>query len=162
VHAARRDQAWWLRGGGVIVPAPSNYNDGNMVIRVDPNEMYMRAGNMKYETLALAKTIETIHTTWKTMKKGWFGSAANEAENFANKWDATLKELFGKGDNHGVLPKMVNMVIQASVNYGDTEDAVVKAFKSFTEALHTPGGSGPPTRDNTPDAPIHEKAGPPS
>jgi hypothetical protein len=89
---------------------------------------------------------------WKG-KLGWVGTSAAEAQDFSDRINANVKQLFGTSDapasgapGSGALPKIATGVDMASVNVGETEDVVKRMFDSLTPGLGTPGSKDtPPT-----------------
>jgi hypothetical protein len=142
----------------VIVPAPSNYDDAGLVIRVDPNRMFQLAtADMKNHGEAIANALSDIAQTWEGLAGGWAAPSATEAQDFVNRWNVAVRAMFGDGQDPstGILPKIAQKVAVASINYGEAEDVNTKMFQSVGS-----GGSGgptPPTRSDN-NGPITENA----
>jgi hypothetical protein len=59
------------------MPAPSNYDDAGMLIRVDPNTLYSDATrDMVNEAKAVADALDDIAGIWNNLKLGWAGATA--------------------------------------------------------------------------------------
>ena len=150
-----------LTEGVIIVPAPSNYDDSGMLIRVDPDTLFGYATvDMVNEADVIANAISSIVEIWNGLKLGWVGTTAAEAQDFSNRWNHAVQLLFGteKDPASGVLPKIAQAVAIASINYGEAEDTVMEMFKTLTDGLNAPPGTpGPPTRGQD-QGPVTENA----
>ncbi len=149
--------------GVVSVPAPDNYDDSGLLVRVDPNAMWQDKGDLHNQAQAIADSLSNIARVWEGLALGWVGASAEEAQDFNNRWNQALRRLFGTDDDprSGALPNIAYAVALASINYAEHEDTVVKMFNSLTQGLSAPsGGLGVPTRSND-KGPVTESAGPP-
>jgi uncharacterized protein YukE len=124
--------------GVVTVQAPGNFNDGNMTIRVDPNLMYQLATvNMKNSAQTLMDAVNGTVQTWNNLKVGWVGTSADEAQAFNDQWTRAVNSLFGSqaDPTSGVLQKIANGTVLASINYGEAEDTVVNNFMNVANSV---------------------------
>jgi hypothetical protein len=142
------------------VPPPENYNSAALSIRVDPLTLWRYATvDLKDQGTVVAEAIGRIHNIWQGLELGWAGQTAVEAQDFGNRWVASITGLFGtEGDeDSGALVRLQKAVAQAAINYAVTEDTVWRMFTEFNYAYDTPskGGVSPPYRNNN-DGPVHE------
>lgn len=145
------------------MPAPGNYNDFGIMLKVDPNTLFGYAtADMPAEAESIAGSIGNIVNIWNDLKLGWAGTSADEAQDFSNRWNAAITKLFGTEDDpeSGAFPKIARAVGYAAINFGETEDVVAKMFASLSEGLAAPPGTPqPPTRDEH-DGPVTESTPP--
>lgn len=120
------------------MPGPENYNDPGIVFRVDPTVVWFEAA------VELPKIVKIIHDSmdnifkiWEGLSLGWNGNSAAEAKDFMDRFSANLHSLFGTtaAPSSGVLPRMATAAGLAAVNFGGTEDAVMRIFDSLSESL---------------------------
>lgn len=144
-----------------MVPVPANYNNANLGINVDPNALWTYgATDLPARMKTIGDAVGRIHDIWNGLKLGWAGTTADEAQDFADRWNVAVTTLFGSkaAPESSVLYKIAVAVQTASLNYATTEEEVSKMFLDFYRAL--PGGGGtnqPPTRDQN-QGPITETA----
>ena len=142
------------------MPKPANYNDAGLVINVDPTSLWQYGKtDLPAETTTIGDSLNRINDTWKGLKLGWAGTTADEAQDFSDRWNAMITQLFGTkaSPESSVLYRIAVAVQTASLNYATTEDEVLKMFKDFDTAMHSSGGVQPPTRDQN-QGPITEHA----
>lgn len=135
------------------MPAPSNYNDGGTVFRIDPLTIFRHAKvDLFNEANSIGDAVQNIFNIWEELELGWVGTSAAEAQDFSDRMNANLRQLFGTKDAPGVLSKIANAIAAASINFGLAEDNVKKMFDSLGTGLDTPAPAGtPPIRsDNGP------------
>jgi hypothetical protein len=143
------------------VPAPTNYNDASLNINVDPDALWMYgATDLPAQLKAIGDLVGRVHDIWNGLQLGWAGTTADEAQDFADRWNGAVTVLFGTqaDPQSSVLYRIAVAVQTASLNYATTEEEVSKMFLDFYDAL--PGGGGtnqPPTRDQS-QGPITESA----
>jgi hypothetical protein len=145
------------------VPAPSNYNDAGMQIRVDPDTLYGYATvDLPHHADVLVSSLNRIHDIWEGLALGWVGTSAAEAQDFSQRWNHAIEQLFGRHDDpkSGALPKIANAVGYASINYGEAEDVAVKMFQSLLDALNAPPGTPTPPLRNQGEGPVTEQSPP--
>lgn len=144
------------------MPAPANYNDTTMLIDVDPTTLWGYADtDIPTQAQAIAEAIGRIHGVWDGLALGWAGTTADEAQDFNDRWNTALTQLFGS-DAHpadGALPRIARAVGMASLNYAATEDSVYQMFTQLSGGLHGDGSQQPPTRNND-NGPITEDTPP--
>ena len=149
--------------------APSNYDNGAMEIHVDPDGLFDLAkpgGPMAGAQNDLGTSVSNINNTWNNLKVGWVGATASEAQDFNNKWNTAITQLFGDPNQNdkptdisqvsGALPRVLYAIQSAGFNYGEAEDAVVKSFNNVSNNLNNPGPQAAPVR-NDGDGPITEE-----
>jgi uncharacterized protein YukE len=142
-----------------MVQMPSNYDDGGLLIRVDPDSVFRYATvDIMNEAKVMANAISTISQTWTNLQLGWVGTSAQEAQDFNNQWNQAIDRLFGtvKDPASGALPKIAEAVATAAVNYAEAEDAVTKTFRGFTDNQNPQ--SAPPPGRNQNQGPVTENA----
>jgi uncharacterized protein YukE len=146
-----------------MMAAPGNYNDGGMVISVNPDEMFRLATvDMLNHGQTVSDALNSIADIWNGLALGWVGDSASEAQDFNAKWSSAITALFGPpGDSpsnpSGALNQIANAVANAAVNYGEAEDANLKMFEQYGSG----GSSTGATRNNT-LGPVTESAPTPS
>ncbi len=144
------------------MPAPATYNDSGLVIDVDPTTLWTYADtDMPTEAQTIADSIGRIHSIWDGLALGWAGTTADEAQDFSDRWNSALTQLFGSqaDPDSGALPKIAQAVGMAALNYGATEDSVYHMFTEFSSGLNQTGDPQPPNRDDN-DGPIDENTPP--
>jgi uncharacterized protein YukE len=166
-----------LTEGVVAVPAPSNYDDSGMMIRVDPDSLYRYATvDMPNQADVIGSHLNNIVDTWNGLQLGWAGTTAQEVQDFSNQWIQAIQQLFGTEADPatGALPKIAMAVNLAAVNYGEAEDVIIRMFTSLLSGLIVGDMQGlgpnaphsinpPPTRTPNPlYGPITESSPPPS
>src|ERR1700730_14725153 len=134
------------------MPGPTNYNNSGIMFRIDPTAMWH---DSSVELLNVAKqigdSIENIIQIWDGLRLGWMGSSADEAQDFANRFNANLSHMFGSNadPSSGVLPRVATAVEGAAINFGVTEDTVWRMFESLNSGLTQPGSPNtPPARSD--------------
>src|ERR1700730_2522552 len=141
------------------MPAPSNYNDYGILIRVDPTTLYHYADvDIPAQDALIANGVSNIDKTWEGLALGWVGSSATEAQNFNNRWNSAVTKLFGTPEDPstGALQKIAHAVGLAAVNFGVTEDVVMHMFQSLVDGMGAPPGQpGSPSRNHN-DGPVTE------
>jgi hypothetical protein len=157
----------------IAVPAPSNYDDSGMMIRVDPDSLYRYAAvDMPNHADVIVGHLTNIVDTWTGLQLGWAGTTADEAQDFSNRWIHAVEQLFGTeaDPTSGALPKIAMAVNLAAVNYGEAEDVIIRMFTSLVAGLIIGDVQGlgpqaphsidpPPTRTPDPQSgPITESA----
>ena len=126
------------------MPGPENYNDSGIVLRVDPTVVWHEAAvELPKIAQIIHDSIENIFHTWEGLRLSWNGKSAVEAKDFNDRFNANLRSLFGTSDapSSGVLPKVATAAGMAAVNFGGTEDAVMRMFDTLSSGL---GTSTPP------------------
>jgi hypothetical protein len=161
----------------VAVPAPSNYDNSGMMIRVDPDSLYRYATvDMPNNADVIVGHLKNIVDTWNGLQLGWAGTTADEVQDFSKQWTQAVDQLFGTqaDPTSGALPKIAIAVNLAAVNYGEAEDVIIKMFTSLVAGLIVGDVQGlgpnaphsinsPPTRTPNPlNGPITESSPPPA
>jgi hypothetical protein len=150
-----------LTEGVVIVEPPSNYDNANIMIRVDPNTLYACAAvDMTQESQVIVDAINSIVGIWNNLRLGWAGATADQAQDFSNRWLSAVNAFFGTKDNpeDGAFPRIIDAVLTAADNYGQAEDTNVQMFRALADELNSPPSTPPPpTRDQN-QGPITENA----
>ena len=142
-----------------MVQLPSNYDDGRLLIRVDPDSLFHYATvDVVNDAKVIADAVSAISQTWTNLQVGWAGTTAREAQDFSNQWNHAVDRLFGtkKDPASGALPKIAEAVAIAAMNYGQAEDAVTKTFRGFGDQ-NAPHSAPPPTRNHN-QGPVTENA----
>jgi hypothetical protein len=134
------------------VPAPSNYDSGELLIDVDPDAIFRYASvDIPGMATAIAAHIHDIVSTWNSLKLGWLGNTSDEVQDFNTRWSAAITKLFGTDDKpeDGILSKVATAAGMGAINYGVAEDAVHQMFTSISNGIDNPSkdGSGGPGRD---------------
>ena len=143
------------------MPQAGNYNSSSIGINVDQMSLW-NYGKTDIPSIMemLVASVDRIHTAWNGLKLGWAGTTADEAQDFNERWNAALAELFGSKEHPGqsVLSKIAVAVQTAAMNYAVAEHGVLKMFDSFYSSIIEPGGTvQPPVRDEN-QGPITENA----
>jgi hypothetical protein len=127
-----------MRGQEAPMPVPPTYGDLSTVIKVDPDAMFdtIRQAVMGYGQ-GVVDGINRIIMVWNSLKLGWIGNTADEAQAFNEAWSAAMIKLFGDEVNPqvGILNQIADGVTLASINYGETEATVVKMFTDMSNSL---------------------------
>ena len=144
------------------MPVPAYYDDASLVIKVDPDGMFVTMNQaLVLDGQAIATSINRVVDIWNNLKLGWVGNTADEAKAFNDAWSAAMTNLFGtdKDPEVGILNQIANGVITASINYGEAEVSVNKMFLDMKNALlgsgSGSGGQSDPSRHLN-DGPITE------
>jgi len=153
--------------GRESVELPPWYDHENIVIRVDPLNMFREVTvALPADGGLIAESIGRIVKIWDGLKLGWVGTTADEVEAFNHEWSAAITKLFGTEvvPQTGVLSHIGVGVAQASANYAAAEDVITRMFNAMSDAVTNPGGGSgegyhDPGRDVS-DGPITEHASP--
>jgi hypothetical protein len=152
---------------------PGSYDNAGINIRVDPDAIFPTA-TVAIPSLGgdISDSVNRILQIWNDLKIGWVGNTAQEAQDFNDRWAASISELFGtQGDpSSGILTQITDGVALAASNYGQAEDVVTNMFNQATSSLSqnsssdsTPdphrAGNGPIT-ENTPTMPSKGRVSP--
>jgi hypothetical protein len=143
--------------------APSNYDSTGLVIKVDPTTLWSYAQNdLPNNSEVVAIAVGNINTIWNNLALGWAGTTADEAQDFNNRWNTTISQLFGTqaDPSSGALPKIADAVGMAALNYGETEDTVKRMFDTFSASLNSSSPTTPPPDRDDNDGPITENTPP--
>jgi hypothetical protein len=142
---------------------PGNYN--NTTISVEPDNIYYQATTVIPDCInTIQNSVLKIANAWRGLQLGWVGTTADQVEDFANRWQASIHQLFGtpaqegSGASTGILPKIAGAVGLVGANFGNAEHAVVDMFNQISTggAGGSSSGSGRTTHtgaiweDNTP------------
>jgi len=141
------------------MPAPATYDDPGGVFQIDPTAMFGYATvDLPDEVKALVASIEHIFSIWQGLRLAWVGTSADDAQDFSDRMNTNLKQLFGTSDDaaSGVLPKIAKCIGVASINFGVCEDTVMKMFDSLTNGLNAPASGNSPPHRGLNDGPITE------
>ncbi|MFG2041281.1 WXG100 family type VII secretion target [Dactylosporangium sp. NPDC048998] len=150
--------------GGGSMPVPPYYGDQSLVIRVDPDGMFVTMNQaLVLYGQGVADSIKRIIDIWNNLKLGWVGDTADEAKAFNDAWATAMINLFGTDENPdvGILTHIADAVILASINYGEAEDSVNKMFQQMSTSMIAGrvagglGAHGDPSRHLN-DGPITE------
>jgi hypothetical protein len=148
-----------LAWSGGVVSVPGYYGDEFLVIKVDPDMMCLAMLRvLDIYGPAVADSVDRIVSVWNGLKLGWVGNTVDEAQVFNDEWNAAMSKMFGTQDDpgSGILSRIGAGVLQASVNYGEAEAAVVKMFREMSDRLNAAGdGGGDPSRHLN-DGPVTE------
>ncbi|MFD6420368.1 WXG100 family type VII secretion target [Streptomyces sp. NPDC060198] len=91
----------------------------------------------------ITDTLRTLFDTLDSLQLGWQGDTQAEAQEFADRLSACLATLLGTSDEdakYSVLNRVSVALSGAGNNYLLAEDAVVKMFTEFGNALASGGG----------------------
>lgn len=134
-------------------PSLANYDDAD--ISVDPmvlgNAVTVIAGSDPNAAGGLIGEIidalQDIMSTIDNLALSWVGSASSEAQEFSDRWNASMSQLFGTqaDPGSGVFPRLVSGIAGARTNYDSAEDFVVKTFQAF-QSSSSGSGSGSNTQ----------------
>jgi hypothetical protein len=133
------------------MPYPANYDGSGTTISVNASDLYQWSMQvMPNYGKEIADSVNRIVKTWNDLKIGWVGNTADEAQDFNDRWAASISELFGTDAEPaaGILSRIANGITMASVNYDAVEDVVTNMFKQTSSALFNP----PDTSNTTPDS----------
>ena len=134
------------------MPAPGNYDSGELLIDVDPDALFRYATvDIPGSCTAIAAHIYAIVQSWNSLKLGWLGNTADEVQDFNTRWSAAVTKLFGTEDKpeDGILSKVATAAGLAAINYGVSEEIVTQIFTNISSGIDNPQrGSGDPNRDN--------------
>jgi hypothetical protein len=137
---------------------PSNYDDGGIVMRIDPTTLYQYAtSDIPNHAKEIAGHVSNIVNVMNNMTNTeWVGPSSSAAQDFNTKWAKAVNDLFGSNSDpsSGVLPKIGAAVAMAAANYGGAEDTITTNLKDFIAGLNTPSGGPdavgtPPGRGQT-------------
>jgi hypothetical protein len=127
------------------------YGDVNIVIKVDPQDMYRIAHlTIPHYGGTIADSINGIGNVWENLKLGWVGNTADEAQAFNNEWQQSIQQLFGTQDDPGmgILAKIAAGAELAAGDYDQTELGVAKMFTEFNSQLSAAPDPNAPVNNN--------------
>jgi hypothetical protein len=149
-----------LRREGVVVPVPQVYDDPSLVIKVNPDGLFLCAdGDIPMFSERIVESLNRIVDVWKGLKLGWVGNTSDEAEAFNRAWKTAMTRLFGSESDpeSGIVNQIASAVATASGNYAQTEHIVTQMFLGISAALSAPGGQHDSGFRNDGAGPITEK-----
>lgn len=114
-------------------------------IAVGPDGMSIRAKGLSTLAGNVSGAIVRIQTTLDALAlTGWKGKSQQEATDFANRWDAVMKDLFGTKEkpDDGVLNALADGVGAASGNFTKADNGINGIFTQFAAGLEGTGSSG--------------------
>lgn len=127
------------------MPAPGNYDSGELLIDVDPDALFRYATvDIPGSATSIAAHVYAIVQTWNSLKLGWVGNTSDEVQDFNTRWSAAITKLFGTEESpeDGILSKVAKAAGMAAINYGVSEDIVTKIFTNITDGIGNPSGNG--------------------
>jgi hypothetical protein len=147
---------------GAMAKIPESYDDAGASIKIDPDNVYQSA-TVAVPALGaeIADSVNRVVQIWSDLKLGWVGNTAQEAQDFNDRWSASIGALFGgAGSTSGVLSDISDGIARASVNYGQAEDVVTNMFSHTASSLESssppPDGSAPDSHRASNDGPVTE------
>jgi len=120
------------------------YDDTTLI--VDTDGLKGQADALRGLVRNVADSLSNIENTLASLKLGWAGRTADEAQDFGRQWEMVMKEMFG-GEGHpeaGVLNAIIMGLLTIRSNFAHTENSLHDFFKKFGEGLEG-GSSEPPT-----------------
>jgi hypothetical protein len=127
-----------------MAAVPEYYDSSGASIKIDPDAVYQSATvTMPALGAEISDSVSRVVQIWNDLKLGWVGNTAQEAQDFNDRWSASIGQLFGAaGDpSTGILSKITAGVAMAGVNYGQAEDVVTNMFNQTSDALIWGSGS---------------------
>jgi uncharacterized protein YukE len=117
--------------------------DVTSTFTVDPNALQQHAVNLKNYGQAVSDSLKRINDIWDGLKLGWMGKTADEAQDFINRWNAVMQELFGseKHPEQGVLNAIAVGVATVAANMAFTEHTLFDSFRQFQHSLQGDGSA---------------------
>jgi uncharacterized protein YukE len=112
-------------------------------LTVEPQDICDSATALVRHSDEVAASLTRISNTVTALELGWAGKSADEAQQFNERWDHVMGELFGPRDHpeQGVLNVMAGGIKAAAVGFSQTEVALEQVFKKFAEGLSGDGSS---------------------
>jgi hypothetical protein len=110
------------------VSVPAEYNAVTM--SVDPGALQTDANTILADVNEIVTALNTIGSTVGDLALSWTGGSADDATDFSNRWTLAMTALFGSddGSNDGVMNQVINALLTASSNSGQTEMSVSEMF----------------------------------
>ena len=122
-----------------------NYNTSSFSI--NPDEVKKRADEILVLAKDIVDSLNNINDTLSALKMGWAGATADEAQDFGNRWNSVMTELFGDKDHpeKGVLNVIVGGLDAVRWNYAWCEDGVFQMFHKWGLDMMEGSSGGTPT-----------------
>lgn len=102
----------------------------------------MDAASKQLQALAgdVSDVVKHINDTVFTLALGWAGKTSQEAQDFTNRWNSKMNELFGTSDKpeDGVLNVMSAGVEAAAIGFSQTNDYIGMTFNQIAASLSSP------------------------
>ncbi|MFJ3756471.1 WXG100 family type VII secretion target [Streptomyces sp. NPDC090080] len=132
----------------------SEYGDYDIGgIKIDPSAL----GEDGKKLLALANelgdSVVRINNTVSDLKLAWVAESANEAQEFQDRWNRVMSQMFG---DNGVLVAMVGGIMSVAIGFSHLEIELESAFLKFADGLSSSssGGDPKPVDHTGPEFPI--------
>jgi uncharacterized protein YukE len=129
---------------------PADYDDATITVSppVLKTAIQIIAGSDPSQSVGgligdIIDQLNDIMTTLDGLQLSWVGSSASEANDFSNRWDAAMKQLFGTSNDpsSGVYSRLLDGLAGALTNYDNAEDYVVKLMTAFQSATSSSGST---------------------
>jgi hypothetical protein len=132
-----------------------NYDHFTTTITVDSHQMWQLsvwAQQKGHAMMANLANFDDIVATLNTLKLGWAGATAEEADDMKRRFIMVMQHLVGTQDDpdQGALNKVMKAVNLAAQNYANAEKSVVDMFNKFGTDLdpNSPKKDHPPRQDS--------------
>lgn len=124
---------------------PANYDAVTMT--VNPRNMNSDANQIEDSANNIISALNTIGNTLSGLQLSWNGTAASEAQDFANQWMNAMTGLFGSQSNpqSGVINQVIVALLTAAGNNSSAEEGITQMFTQFSGAIWTSSGGGSDT-----------------
>lgn len=112
---------------------------------VDPQGLVGQSEAMLGLARNVSDSLGRINETFRGLELGWAGRTSEEAQDFADRWEAVMRQLFGTRESPetGVLPVIASGLRMVGANFAVSEQALADFFRQFGEGMEGGGdGSG--------------------
>lgn len=110
---------------------------------ISPSRLNKAVNDLADLAESVGDSIDRIDNTLDKLALGWAGKTRQESENFSNRWNEVMRDLFGTKEdpNRGVLNRIANQVGTAARNYNRAEGGLADLWAQFGAKLSGDGGS---------------------
>ncbi|MFF7580967.1 WXG100 family type VII secretion target [Streptomyces sp. NPDC008061] len=133
------------------MPEYGDYDIG--VIKIDPSALGSDGEKLVSLANEMAESVIRINNAVGSLRLGWVSESANEAQEFQDRWNRVMAQMFGE---NGVLMAMVGGIMQVAAGFSHLEIELESAFLKFSEGLSSSSGgdSGQPKDHMGPEFPF--------
>jgi len=126
---------------GTAPGVPAVYDDVSMTFA--PVTLYQAGEAIATDVNGVVDALSSIMNTLSSLRLGWAGATAAEAQQIGDAWTACMTNLFGTGEtNTGVLGQLITVLLTAASNYDAAEVSNTAMFTQLAGGL-TGGGGNP-------------------
>lgn len=126
-------------------------------IKVDPNGLTKHSDTLTNLSSEVSSLVNQMQNSLATLVLLWAGKTADESQQFYNRWDGVMDELFGTQDKNdknpshaGVLNVMSGHLKNVSDAFSAIESGLAGGFKALSDDMSKPAPPYNPNVSSTP------------